>query len=72
MLELFPPCFSCSKNFIRSQSSSGFSGEKTVEILEAVIAGDLSNFIRVLCLGFFYLELFDQNAFPLHINTFFY
>ena len=45
MLELFPACFSCSNNFDVSHSSLGSDGKTFVEIPEATIAGDLSNFI---------------------------
>ena len=48
MSELFPPCFSCNNNFNLLQSSSGFSDNNIVVTPEAIIAGDFSNFIRVL------------------------
>ena len=40
MLELFPACFSCSYNFHLSHSLSRSDGKNTVEIPEAMIAGD--------------------------------
>ena len=46
--ELLLACFSCKNNFNLLQSSSGWHDEKTVEIPEAMTAGDLSNFISVL------------------------
>ena len=51
MSELFPGCFSCSNNFIFSQSSSGLDGKIIkFEIPEAetIKPGDLSNLMRVL------------------------
>ena len=46
--EFFPACFSCNNNFNLLQSSSRSDDKNIVEIPEAMIAGDLSNFIRVL------------------------
>ena len=46
--ELFPTCLSCSNHFILSHNSLGFSGKIFVEILEAMIAGDLSNHLSDL------------------------
>ena len=43
--EKFSACFSCSDNFILSQSLLGFSGKSGVEFPEAMIAGDLSSLI---------------------------
>ena len=63
MSELFPACFSCSKNFNLSQSCLGFSGKNTVEIPESILAGDLSNLIGNLSLVLYYLKLFDQSIF---------
>ena len=53
MSELFPACFSCSNNFILSQSSSGSDDKKVVyETPEAktIKPGDFSNFMSVLSL----------------------
>ena len=47
ILEIFPACFFFSNYFIQSQSSLGFSGEKIAEIPEVMIAGYLSNLLRV-------------------------
>ena len=47
MSELFPVCFSCSNNFNLLHYSSRSDDKKIVEIPEVVIAGDLSNFVRV-------------------------
>ena len=44
MSKLFQACFSNSNNFNLSQSSSGSDSKNFVEISEAMIAGDLSNF----------------------------
>ena len=52
ILELSPACFSCSNNFILSQSSLDQMIKNIVEIPEARIAGDLSNFISVRSLVF--------------------
>ena len=47
--ELLPACFSCNNNFNLLQSSSGSDDKNIVfETPEAMIAGDYSNFIRVL------------------------
>ena len=48
MSELFSAGISCSNNFNLSQSSSRFTDKTIVVTPEAIIAGDLSNFIRVL------------------------
>ena len=47
LLEKLPACFSCNINFNLSQISLGSDVKKFFEIPEAMIAGDLSNFIRV-------------------------
>ena len=51
--DLLPACFSCSNNFNLSQSSSGLSGQNTVEMPKTMIAGDLSKFIGDPSLRFF-------------------
>ena len=44
--ELFPACFSCSRNFNQLHSSSGLDGKNIeFEIPEAMITGDLSNLL---------------------------
>ena len=49
ILELFPACFCCNNNFNLSQSSLGSEDRNIVfEKPEAMIAGHLSPFIRVL------------------------
>ena len=50
MSEFFPPCSPCSNNFNLLHNSSGFSHKNIVVTSEAIIAGDFSNFIRVLSL----------------------
>ena len=51
MLELFPACFYCSNSFNLSHNSLGSNDKNIVfETPEAIIAGDFSNFIRVLSL----------------------
>ena len=48
-LELFPACFSCTNNLKLSHSSLGLDDRSIVfETREAMIAGELSNFIRAL------------------------
>ena len=47
---LFPACFSCSNNHNLPQSSLGSDGNNIAENPEAIIAGDLSNFITDLSL----------------------
>ena len=51
--ELFPACFSSYKNFSLSHNSLGSDGKSDVEVTEALIAGDLINFIRVFSLLLF-------------------
>ena len=46
-LQLFLACFSRSKNFNLSRTSLGSDDKSFVESSEAMIAGDLSNFISV-------------------------
>ena len=46
--QLFPACFSFNNNFNLLQSSSGSDDENIVDSPESLIAGDFSNFIRVL------------------------
>ena len=54
MSELFPACFSCSISLNLSQSLSGSDYRNIVfELPEAMIAGDLTNFIGVLSLADF-------------------
>ena len=48
MLELSLAYFSCSNRFNLLQSSLGSDDKNTVEIPEAMIAGDISKFIRGL------------------------
>ena len=51
MLEIFPACFSCSDNFLLSQSSSGSDDKNFVfetPEAETIKPGDLINFISVL------------------------
>ena len=47
MSELFPACFSCSNDLNLSHSSLGSDDKNVVEIPEAMIAGDLGDFISV-------------------------
>ena len=48
MSEIVPAFFSCNNNFKLSQNSSGSDDKNLVfEIPESMIAGDLSNFVRV-------------------------
>ena len=51
IMEVFPACSSYCNNFIESKSSLGFSGKNFVKIPEAMIAGDLGNFISDLSLA---------------------
>ena len=55
--EISPACFSCSNKFNQSHNSLG-SDAKTIifEIPEAMIAGDLSNFVIDLSLLLFVLS----------------
>ena len=63
MSELFPACFSCNNNYSLLHNSSGSDDKNIVfETPEAMIAGDLSNFIRLLSRvdllpNFFYIEM---------------
>ena len=72
MSELFPACFSYCIIFNLSQSSIGFSGKFIVEIPEAMIAGDVSNFIIDLPLEFFCLTLFHRYTVLLQNQTMFF
>ena len=51
MSESFPACFFCCINFNLSHNSLGLDGKITVEIPEALIAGDSSDLITVLSPG---------------------
>ena len=55
--EFFPARFSFNTNFSLSQNSSGFSDKNSVEIPEAMIAGDSSYFVRDRSVGFFVLSV---------------
>ena len=50
--DLLPVCFSCSNNFVVSRSSLRLSGKINVEILEAMIFGELINPISDLSILF--------------------
>ena len=52
ILEILPACFSCDNDFNLSHNSLGSDGKIIVEVPEAMIAGDLSNFISVRSLVF--------------------
>ena len=70
ILEILLACFSCGNNVHVSHKSSGSDGKNIVfETPEAMIAGDLSSFIRVLSRVEFYLVLLNQKSFFLQIHT---
>ena len=71
MSEMFPACFSSCNKFNLSQNSLESDDKNFVfEIPEAMIAGDLSKFIRALYLEWiFYLDILHRNAFLLQNHT---
>ena len=73
ILEFFPACFSCSNNFYPSQSSLRLDDKNFVfDSLRkpAIVASDLSSFIKDLSKFFHYLGLFHRNTFLLQNHKF--